>query len=82
MFLPPADARADVEEWTVVKLLVNVLNDVLITRQDITDQIEEANKILKQAKIRLEWDPQNLQPQFSDGGNNDGRSIIRTSPVR
>jgi len=60
------------EEFTEVKVVVNVLTGAREARDDqIKDALNEANKILKQAKVKLVHVKTNRD--VSDGGNNDGR---------
>jgi len=66
--------------YTEVPLLVNVLENVDLGEPGTGDDVEyveevvaEANKILKQAQIRLGFDSENaFKPNVSDQANNDG----------
>ncbi len=61
------------DEFTKVPVLVNVLKGVTMTDEEIEDMIKEANKILKQAKIQLEFDKnKNINTDANDTGNQDG----------
>lgn len=71
--LTTGHAWAD-DEFVVVDLLVNVLKGVNMTDEKIEKAVEEANKILKQAKIKLEFDKKNnIQRNFNDQGNNNNK---------
>ena len=62
------------DEFTKVPLLVNVLKGVTADANDIADTVKEANKILKKAKIQLEFDKtKNIKTDVSDTDNNDGQ---------
>jgi hypothetical protein len=70
--LPAVKVRA-ADEFTKVPVLVNVLKGVVMSDDDIDDMIKEANKILKQAKIQLEFDKdKNVKNDVNDTGNDDG----------
>jgi hypothetical protein len=62
-----ADAQ-DKEKWIVIPVKINVLKPIEFSADKAKEMIEAANKILKQAKIKLEFDPKNLQSGVSDGG--------------
>lgn len=72
MLVRGEQARAD-EEFVVVELLVNVLKDVKMTDEQIENAVKEANKILKQANVQLEFDKKNIQRDFNDQGNNNNK---------
>jgi len=60
------------EEFTEVGVVVNVLKNAAATDDEIKKGLEEANKILKQAKIKLVHKKTNRD--VSDGGNDDGKT--------
>jgi len=66
----PRPAGAE-EEFLVVDVLVNVLKDVEITDETIKNIVAEANKILKQAGVKLEIKA--IQRDFNDQGNNNDK---------
>ncbi len=69
----PAVKVKGADEFTKVPVLVNVLKGVVMSDADIDDMIKEANKILKQAKIQLEFDKdKNVKNDVNDTGNQDG----------
>lgn len=72
MLVRTGQAWAD-EEFVVVELLVNVLKDVKMTDEQIENAVKEANKILKQANVQLEFDKKNIQRDFNDQGNNNNK---------
>lgn len=72
MLARTGQAWAD-EEFVVVDLLVNVLKDVKMTDEQIENAVKEANKILKQANVQLEFDKKNIQRDFNDQGNNNNK---------
>lgn len=72
MLARAGQAWAD-EEFIVVELLVNVLKDVKMTDEQIENAVKEANKILKQANVQLEFDKKNIQRDFNDQGNNNNK---------
>ncbi len=70
-WLVSSPARAADDDFTEVKVVVNVLKGAAATEAQIDDGIAEANKILKQAKIKLTKAKTNRD--VSDGGNDDGK---------
>ena len=73
LLVSPAVKVRAADEFTKVPVLVNVLKGVTMSDADIDDMIKEANKILKQAKIQLEFDKdKNINDDVNDTGNQDG----------
>lgn len=72
-----AAARAEKEDFKVVPIQVNVLKGIAVNdakAKEIADTIVEANKILKQANIKLEYDgAKNLAKDFDDQGNHNDK---------
>lgn len=62
------------DTFTKVPVQVNVLKGVTISDDDIAEIVKEANAILKQAKVALEFDKsKNITRDFNDQGNNDNK---------
>lgn len=71
---PVAAQAAPNEEFKVVQLEVNVLKGVAMNKNDIAEIVKEANKLLKQGKIRLEFNKdKDINTNFNDQGNNNDK---------
>jgi len=67
-------ALGDTEEKiTKVPVLINVLEGVTISDENIEAMIDKANEILKQANIEIEAKSSNTTRDVNDQGNHDGR---------
>lgn len=65
---------SEIEEFKVIPLKVNVLKNVTMSDDEIQKMVEEANKILKQAKVKLEFDKaKNINRDVDDGGNHNNQ---------
>jgi len=61
------------DEYTKVPAKVNVLKGVTVSTDDIKAVVNEANEILKKAKIQLEFNSaKDIKTDASDTGNDDG----------
>jgi hypothetical protein len=62
------------DNFITIPVKANVLNNVAVTKADAEAAIKEANKLLKQAKIKLVFDKdKNFKNGVGDGGNNDDK---------
>ena len=59
---------------TVVPVLINLIGDTYVSADDMKAMIAEANKIYKQAGIKLKFNPStDVNWIMNDGGNNDSK---------
>jgi hypothetical protein len=62
------------QKFAKVPVQIDVLKGVSVTDDDIQKMIEEANRVLKQTNIQLEFDKKkNIQRDWKDQGNNNNK---------